>query len=165
MSFHAYPLSVTCSHLRYITHPTHLDVVYVRIRPTAFLDIKNGCLPGSSLISHSYCEILVTLRSVSRHFEFLRAWLIIWRHLRHHKKFARAPLPVGGKCMNKGCDETGCDFGTEYTTDLLQSSNLEETVYDNLIDVLLHHGQFQLVQRHTKIANHIDRFNDVTANV
>jgi len=58
---------------------------------------------------------------------------------------------------------TGCDFGTDYTTDLIQSSNLEETVSGHLIDVLLHE-QF-LVQRHTKIANHIDRFNDVTANV
>jgi len=37
----------------------------------------------------------------------------------------------------------------------LQSSNLEETVSGHRIDVLLH-GQF-LVQRHTKITNHIDR--------
>jgi len=59
--------------------------------------------------------------------------------------------------------ETGCDFGTDYTMDLLQSSNLEETVSGNPIDVLLH-GEF-LVQQHTKITNHIDRFNDVTANV
>jgi len=47
--------------------------------------------------------------------------------------------------------------------DLLQSSNLEETVSGHLIDVLLHRQFF--VQQHTKITNRIDRFNDVTANV
>jgi len=36
-----------------------------------------------------------SIRSVSRHFDFLWAWLIILRHLRHHKKCAWVSLPVG----------------------------------------------------------------------
>jgi hypothetical protein len=38
---------------------------------------------------------------------------------------------------DEGSDETGCDFGTEYTTDLLQSSNLKETATGHLVNVLL----------------------------
>jgi len=41
------------------------------------------------------------------------------------------------RSCDEGSDETGCDFGTEYTTDLLQSSNLEDTVSGHLITLLM----------------------------
>jgi len=48
--------------------------------------------PGGSLISYSYLKILVTsgLWADIWHFDFLWAWFIILRHLRHHKKCAWA---------------------------------------------------------------------------
>ena len=39
---------------------------------------------------------------------------------------------------DEGSDETGCDFGTEYKSNLLQSSNFKETVTGHLVNVLLH---------------------------
>jgi len=63
-----------------------------------FLDLKNGGFPWK------FADILFVswdpsyIRSVGRHFELLWMWLIIWRHLRHHKKCARALLPL---CENR----------------------------------------------------------------
>jgi len=52
----------------------------------------------STLLSHSprHTAVFIDpsyLRSVSRHFVFLWAWLKILRHIRHHKKCASAHLP------------------------------------------------------------------------
>ena len=43
-------------------------------------------------------------------------------------KTGKHRVAVVQTACDEGSDETGCDFGTEYTTDLLQSSNLKETV-------------------------------------
>jgi len=55
---------------------------------------------GSSLISHSYREILY-IRSVGRRYELLWVWLIILWRLRHQQKCAWAPLPIGEHRINK----------------------------------------------------------------
>jgi len=80
--------------------------VFVLDLKTCFWTSTMVVSPGSSLISHSYREI----RSVSRHFEFLWAWHIIWRHLRHHKKCARAPLQVSENCIQNSNPDTGFNF-------------------------------------------------------
>jgi len=72
----------------------------VRTSPTVFLDLKNGNilwkLTDISFVSWDSYYI----RSVCRHFEFVWAWLIILRHLRHRLKCAWASLPVGENRIN-----------------------------------------------------------------
>jgi len=94
-----YPLPVTGRNIWYITHP---GVGSVRLAIPCFWTSNMAFSPGHSLIFHySYREIYSYILSVRRDFEFVWAWLIILRDLRHQKTCDWAPLSVGQNRIKK----------------------------------------------------------------
>jgi len=87
-----YPLPVTGRHLWYVTHPVVGECSHCAL--PCFWDLKIVFFPGSSLISHSYRDNLVAFVCKPPF------WICVGvtynlRHIRHHRKCACAPLPVG----------------------------------------------------------------------
>jgi len=100
----AYKLRYMLFHIHFRLQAAIFDILLtltlesVRTSPTVLLNLKNGGFPWKfadiSFVSWDPSDI----RSVSRHFELLWASLIVWWHLRDHKKCAR---PVSETRINK----------------------------------------------------------------